>query len=213
MLDGLVLLLLFVLFADLRISAWSAQCYDALEDLPEKKLAILLGTAKYRISGGINRYYQYRLDAAVELFGSGKVDFILVSGDNALREYDEPTTIMRDLMARGVPEERIFLDYAGFRTLDSMVRCKKVFGEADVIVVSQPFHNERALYIAHHIGMSAVGFNAQEVGPHYSLKTRLREKLARAKTLLDIHVLHTAPKFLGEHIEITLDKDTTRVQP
>lgn len=206
--DVTVLIMLLIAVADVRVSTRQAYCYDDVSELPHKKLGVVLGTAKYRVSGGVNNYYQYRLDAAVELFESGKVDFLLVSGDNSLREYDEPTTIKRDLVARGIPANRIFLDYAGFRTLDSMVRCKLVFGENDIIVISQPFHNERALYIAHHHHMKAIGFNAREVGRLYGLKTALREKLARTKTLLDIHVLKTTPKFLGERIHIELPADT-----
>lgn len=209
--DVALLVLLFIALADVRINSREKYCFDDVSELPHKKLGVVLGTAKYRVTGGINSYYKYRLNAAVELFESGKVEFLLVSGDNSLREYDEPTTIKRDLVARGIPANRIFLDYAGFRTLDSMVRCKLVFGETDIIVVSQPFHNKRALYIAHHHHMKAIGFNAAEVGRLYGLKTELREKLARAKTLLDIHVLKTTPKFLGERISIELPADTAAI--
>lgn len=203
-----MMLVVFLLaFSDFRVGAMSVHCFDKLEDLPEKKLAVVLGTAKYRVVGGVNLYYRYRLDAAAKLYHSGKVEFLLVSGDNSVREYDEPTTIKRDLVKLGVPAERIFLDYAGFRTFDSMVRCKEVFGEEDIIVVSQPFHNERAVYIARHKGMEAIGFNARDVDQFYGLKTMLREKLARTKMLLDLHVLATQPKFLGEEIEIKLPEE------
>lgn len=198
--------------ADFRIGARSEYCYDDISSLPDKKLGVVLGTAKYRIAGGINLYYKYRVEAAAALFHSGKVEFLLISGDNAFREYDEPTTFKKDLVKMGVPEERIFLDYAGFRTLDSMVRCKEVFGESDIIVVSQRFHNERAVYIAHHNGMEAVGFNAQDVDHFYGLKTMTREKLARAKTLLDVHVLSTIPRFLGDRIEIEILDSTGDVE-
>jgi len=204
------MLMAILLFADFRVDAQSQYCVDAVEEVPGKKLAVVLGTAKYRVEGGINLYYKYRLEAAVELFNSGKIDFLLISGDNALREYDEPTTMKNDLVEMGIPAKRIFLDYAGFRTLDSMVRCKEVFGETDIIVVSQPFHNERALYIAHHNGMNAIGYNAREVDHLYGLKTRVREKFARAKTLLDVHVLFTDPKFLGERINIELKPDSNQ---
>lgn len=210
--DATLLILLVIGVSDVRVSTRNIYCYDEVSEVPHKKLGVVLGTAKYRVSGGVNNYYQYRLDAAVELFEAGKVDFLLVSGDNSIREYDEPTTMKRDLVARGIPANRIFLDYAGFRTLDSMVRCKLVFGESDIVVISQPFHNERALYIAHHHHMSAVGFNAKEVGRLYGLKTALREKLARTKTMLDIHLLKTRPKFLGERIEIELLPDTSSVK-
>lgn len=197
-------LLLVVLFADMRISAQSRFCYSDLEQIPEKKLAVVLGTSKYRVSGGINNYYRNRIVAAAELFHSNKVEFLLISGDNSLKEYDEPTTMKRDLVKEGVPANRIFLDYAGFRTFDSMVRCKAVFGETDVIVVSQRFHNERALYIASHKGINAIGYNAADVDHFYGFKTMTRERLARIRTLLDVNLLNTKPRFFGEPIEIKL---------
>lgn len=204
MADVMVLLFMLLLLSDVIVGQMSANCFDDVNELPNKKLALVLGTSKYRVGGGVNLYYRYRLDAAAKLYHLRKVDFLLLSGDNSLREYDEPTTMKRDLVKLGVPAERIFLDYAGFRTLDSMVRCKEVFGETDIIVVSQPFHNERAIYIAEHHSMDAVGFNARDVDQFYGLKTMLREKLARTKMLLDLHVLSTGPKFLGDKIDIEL---------
>lgn len=200
--DFIVVVAIFIFLVDARMGALSAFCYDDISLLPQKKVAVVLGTAKYQVRGGINPFYEYRLRAATELVDSGKVEFLLVSGDNSHRAYDEPTTIKNDLIKRGVPSERIFLDYAGFRTFDSMVRCKYVFGEHDIIVVSQRFHNERALYIAHHHHMTAVGYNAQDVEYNYGLKTMVREKFARVKTLLDIHLLNTEPRFLGDEISI-----------
>jgi SanA protein len=199
-----VVLIMVVLFADMRISAQSRFCFNGLDEIPAKKLAVVLGTSKYRVSGGINNYYRNRIAAAAELYHANKVEFLLISGDNSLKEYDEPTTMKRDLVKEGVPAERIFLDYAGFRTFDSMVRCKAVFGETDVIVVSQQFHNERALYIASHKGMNAIGYNAADVDRFYGLKTMTRERLARIRTLLDVNVLNTKPRFFGEPIEIKL---------
>jgi SanA protein len=106
-----------------------------------------------------------------------------------------------DLMAQGIPEERIHLDYAGFRTLDSMVRCKEIFGQNKVTVISQHYHNERAIYIAHKKGIDAIGFNAIDVGGSYGIKNHTREKLARVKMILDL-LLNKQPKYLGEKIKI-----------
>jgi SanA protein len=208
-----IALLMLVLFADMRISAQSRFCFSDIEKLPVKKLALVLGTSKYQVAGGINNYYKNRIEAAAKLYHANKVEFLLISGDNSLKEYDEPTTMKKDLMKLGIPAERIFLDYAGFRTFDSMVRCKVVFGETDVIVVSQKFHNERALYIASPKGMNAVGYNAADVDHFYGLKTMTRERLARIRTLLDVNVLNTKPRFYGDPIEIKLiDKvDSTGV--
>lgn len=211
--DLVLFLVLIVFFSDFRIGAQSEYCFDQLAAVPEKKVAVVLGTAKYQVKGGINPYYEYRLKAAADLVHAGKVEFLLVSGDNARREYDEPTTIKNDLVKAGVPAERIFLDYAGFRTFDSMVRCKNVFGESDIIVVSQQFHNERALYIARHHNMQAVGYNARDVSRLYGFKTMVREKLARTKTMLDIHVLNTLPKFLGDEIKIEFPVEEGGAEP
>ena len=176
--------------------------YDNIEQLPHNKVALLLGTSKYLTRGGnINLYYKYRIEAAVELYQSGKVDYILVSGDNSAIAYNEPVTIKKDLIAKGIPDEKIYLDYAGFRTLDSVVRAKEVFGQDSFTIVSQPFHNKRAVYIAKWKNINAIGYNAQDVSFRYGLKIMIREKFARVKMLLDL-LTGKSPKFLGKKIEI-----------
>lgn len=177
------------------------QIYNSVSDIPHNKVGLLLGTSKYAYSGNINLYYQYRINAAVELFNAGKIDFILVSGDNSTMSYDEPTTFKKDLIARGIPEDKIHLDYAGFRTLDSVVRSKAVFGQEAITIISQQFHNERALFLANRKGIKAVAFNAQDVNSSYGFKTLQREKLARVKMILDL-MQGKKPKFLGDKIEI-----------
>jgi len=106
-----------------------------------------------------------------------------------------------DLIAMGIPASRIELDYAGFRTFDSAVRCKEVFCERSITVISQQFHNERALFIAQNKGIKAVGFNAKDVNRRYGITTNVRERLARTKLMLDI-LFGIGPKFLGDEIPI-----------
>jgi SanA protein len=142
-----------------------------------------------------------RIRAAAELYHAGKIDYILISGDNRYDYYNEPQMMQDDLIELGVPKEKIFLDYAGFRTLDSVVRAKKVFGLKSFTVISQRFHNERALFIAQNHGLHAVGYNAKDVSKNYGFKTNLREKFARVKVVLDL-MTGKEPKFLGEQIEI-----------
>jgi len=178
-----------------------ADLYSSIDEIPKNKVGLVLGTLKVLPNGNINRYYSYRIDAAEQLFKAGKVEFLLVSGDNGREEYDEPTTMKEDLVDRGIPEEKIFIDYAGFRTLDSVVRAKAIFGQEKFTIVSQPFHNERAVFIANRKGLEAVGFNAKKVGRSYGWKVQAREKLARVKVLLDI-ILMKQPKFFGDSIEI-----------
>ena len=98
--------------------------------------------------------------------------------------------------------DRVYCDFAGFRTLDSVVRAKAVFGQTNITVISQEFHNQRAIYIARHNGMDAIGFNARAVDSYNSFRTKLREQFARVKTVLDVNLLRTRPKFLGPRIEL-----------
>lgn len=192
----LVLLLNYKVKNDVKESM-----YDNITETPSKKVGLLLGTAKYVKGGWINLYYTHRITAAVELYKAGKIEYILISGDNGRESYDEPTLMKEDLMAAGIPESAIYLDYAGFRTLDSLVRCKIIFGELDILVISQQFHNERAVYIARAKGMQAIGYNARDVNAKYGFKTRIREYLARTKMFLDLW-FGKEPKFLGEEIQI-----------
>lgn len=178
-----------------------AQMYSDIQTLPHRRVGLLLGTSKYTKRPWINRYYAYRIQAAAALFKAGKIDYILISGDNRHAYYNEPETMQADLMQFGVPKDRIVMDYAGFRTLDSILRCRDVFGEHEVTIISQPFHNARALFIANKKGMRAIAFNAQDVSAGYSFKVMLREKFARVKMLLDL-ILGKEPKFYGPHISI-----------
>ena len=198
----LVLLLIAIIVLDFLVSV-SAQgkTFDSIDELPSNQVGLLLGTSKNVRKGEINLYYQYRIDAAVELFNAGKVTHILVSGDNATLSYNEPVVIQKDLLARGVPEEKIVLDYAGFRTLDSIVRSNQVFGLSRITIITQKFHNERAIYIANRYGIDAIGFNARDVNINYGLKTQIREKLARVRMLIDL-IFGVQPKFLGDLITI-----------
>lgn len=176
--------------------------FDKVEEVPRSKVAVLLGTSSYLTDGSKNLYFEYRMDAATELYESGRVEYILVSGDNRQKSYNEPLAMQRSLLKRGVPENKIVLDYAGFRTFDSMIRAKEVFGQSEFTVVSQRFHNERAVYIARQNDIKAHGYNALDVEVSAGLKTKLREVLARAKMILDLYVLNTEPHFLGEKVLI-----------
>jgi len=197
-----ILSLLSVWISNRQVNAASTGLlYTNVKEIPHNKVGLLLGTGKYLTSGYLNRYYKNRIEAAVTLYKAGKIDFILVSGDNSRKDYDEPTTMKEDLIRNGIPEEKIFLDYAGFRTLDSVVRSKAIFGQQSITVISQAFHNQRALYIAQRKGIEAVGYNAQDVGQKYGKYTRLREKLARVKMMLDL-TFGKRPKFYGDPITI-----------
>ncbi|MFA6401272.1 MAG: ElyC/SanA/YdcF family protein [Salinivirgaceae bacterium] len=175
--------------------------YNTVEEIPHNKVGLLLGTSKYATTGQINLFYQYRIDAAVSLFTQKKIDYILISGDNGLIEYNEPRTIRNDLIKAGIPSESIIMDYAGFRTWDSVIRAKKVFGETKFTIISQQFQNERAIFIGARNQMELIGFNAQDVSKTYGARTMLREKLARINLIFDI-IINKQPKYLGSTIVI-----------
>lgn len=199
---AIVIVLGIVMLCNYTVSS-SAQgkTFANEEQIPENRVGIVLGTSKKLMGGRPNLYYRYRIEATIKLYNAKKIEFVLVSGDNGTQYYNEPETIKKDLIKGGIPSEKIFLDYAGFRTLDSMVRAKEVFGLEKVTVISQKFHNERAIYLAEKKGLRAIGFNAVDVTGNNGLKVHTREYLARVKVFLDL-LFKTEPKFYGEQIEI-----------
>ncbi|STD59060.1 SanA/YdcF family protein [Empedobacter falsenii] len=194
--------LLFTAFANYKIENSTEEFVtDKLEILPKTKVAIVLGTAPNLVSGYQNYYFTYRIEAATELYQSGKVTYFILSGDHGRKNYNEPEAMKQALIKNGVPENVIYLDYAGFRTLDSMIRSKEIFSQNEFIVVSQEFHNQRAVYIARQNGINAYGYSAKDVNKHAGLKTNIREYFARTKVFID-SFFGVQPKFLGEKIEI-----------
>lgn len=164
--------------------------------------ALVLGCTRTLPDGRHNLYFLHRVDAAAKLYHAGIVRHLIVSGDNSREDYDEPTAMKDALVVAGVPADRIHCDYAGFRTLDSVVRAREIFQQERIIIVSQEFHAQRAVYIARHHGIDAIGFAARDVTTQSGLRTRLRENLARVKAVLDLHVLHTTPRFLGDPVPL-----------
>jgi SanA protein len=179
----------------------SNQLYSDVHKIPKNKVGLLLGTAKFRDKARniVNPFYQNRIDAAVALYMAGKIDYIVVSGDNSNLYYNEPLLMRDDLIARGIPARRIYLDNAGYRTLDSILRCRDIFGQNSFTIISQEWHNERALYIANHKNVKAVAFNAAEGDSYWD--ATLRERLARVKMMGDI-VFNKQARYYGDPIEI-----------
>lgn len=198
--------LLLVMFL-LGLSNWAVirdeQATTAhVEDLPAVTACLVLGTSKHLDRDTLNPFYTYRIDAAVRVFNAGKCSRIVVSGDNRKVNYNEPETMKDSLIALGVPEAVIVCDYAGRRTLDSVLRFKQIFGQTSGIVISQEFHNARAIYIGRHHGIALVGFNAQEVRVSHSLKTQVREIFSRARAVADVWLLHSEPAIGGSPIPL-----------
>ncbi|NHF58326.1 DUF218 domain-containing protein [Flavobacteriaceae bacterium TP-CH-4] len=182
-------------------SAAEGKTFSNIDSVPKNRVGIVLGTSSKLTTGSSNPYYTNRINATIQLFTAGKIDFILVSGDNGTKYYNEPDTFKKDLIEGGIPEDKIFLDYAGFRTLDSMVRAKNIFGLDSVTIISQKFHNERAIYLAEKKGLSAIGYNARDISAQQGFKVQFREYFARVKVFLDL-LFNTEPKFYGDMIEI-----------
>ena len=181
----------------------SPRQYSDVSKIPYNIVGLVLGANPLVPSGNMNYYFKYRIDACERLYKADKVSKILVSGDNHSKDYDEPSCMKQALMERGIPESDIILDYAGFRTLDSVVRCKKVFGQERVTIISQGCHNARAIYLAKCSGIDAIGYDAKDIKRTrtYYIYGVGREALARVKMFVDL-VLGKQPKFLGEMIEI-----------
>lgn len=185
--------LISIFLSDSYISSYSKQTFDEIDALEAYEVGLVLGTSKYTRSGHKNLFYAYRLQSALELYHAGKIRRIIVSGDNATQAYNEPRMMYQDLVAGGVAAADIYMDFAGFRTLDSVVRAKKIFNQNRILIISQQFHNERALFIADQHNMEAAAYNAPSVSYSFAPKTYLREKLARCKALIDIYILNKKP--------------------
>lgn len=192
---------LYVLAANLLVSSYGSYTSAALADLPAVHAALVLGTSRKLGDGRENGFYRRRMAAAAALYANGKCRRLVVSGDNRTAGYNEPEDMKADLIALGVPAEAIVCDYAGRRTLDSVVRFKEVFGQESGIVVSQRFHNERAVFLARHRGIELHGYNAEDVDAYNGLRTRLREVGSKAFAVLDV-LFGSQPRFLGERIAI-----------
>lgn len=197
-----IIILAIIIYANWKIPHEARKyIYTHIDSIPDHNVALVLGTSPY-IGSRPNLYFNYRINAGKELYDAGKIDAFVVSGDNKHVSYNEPREMKRALVALGVPDSIINLDFAGFRTLDSVIRMNKVFGQKTYIVISQEFHNERAIFIARHYGIEAFGYNAEDLSLNRSsYKTKIREVFARVKVFIDI-ALGITPKFLGEPIDI-----------
>lgn len=205
---GLILLaaglaaLAVVVYANVT-AVWASRgrIFSDVKQVPATRVGLVFGTTD-RVNGRENLYFRYRIDAAVRVWKERKLETLIVSGDNRSRYYNEPDKMKQALVERGIPADRIVCDFAGLRTLDSVVRAKEIFGADPILFISQRFQNERAIYLAKANGIQAYGFNADDVETHAGLKTKLREVGARVKMWLDVNFLNTRPKHLGEKIEL-----------
>ncbi len=166
-------------------NASKGRVYSNVEEIPHREVGLLLGTNPKGRRGGINMFYNHRIDAAVALYEAGKVDRILISGAKKGIGYDEPQAMREALVARGVPDSILILDGQGFHTIESIVRAKEVYQVDSVTVISQEFHNRRSLYMAKHNGLDAIAFNAANTTIlRWRVIMFLRERASRVKAVL-----------------------------
>lgn len=189
---------LFIIWANIS-ATWAShgRLFEDVSKVPNLSVGLVFGTTD-RVNGKENLYFRYRIEAAAEVWKAGKLDTLIVSGDNRSRFYNEPEKMKQALINLGIPEDRIVCDYAGLRTFDSVVRAKEIFGATSLLVISQRFQNERAIYIARANGIETYGYNARDVTTQAGWKTKIREVGARVKMWLDVRLLGTRPKHLGD---------------
>ena len=172
--------------------------------LPNNPVGLVLGTSSRLTNGQPNSFFDNRMQVAADLFRLGKINHIIVSGDNRTKFYNEPMEMKKALVKLGVPDSVITLDYAGLRTLDSIIRSKEIFGQDHITIITQPFHSYRAIFISHYFNIEAVALVVREPEQEPSLRGYVREFFARTKAILDLYVLKTAPRHLGEKEPIAI---------
>ncbi|MEM6829326.1 MAG: ElyC/SanA/YdcF family protein [Bacteroidota bacterium] len=197
-------LILFILVTNVWVVQSTKSRIHVTNQIPKNEVALVLGTSKRTGDGGRNRFFVERMNAAAVLYHLKSVKHILVSGDNRTKHYNEPRDMLNALGELYIPEEDISMDYAGFRTLDSVVRSKEVFGQESITIVTQQFHCYRSLFIANHFGMDAVAYAADLGISSIGFNLAFREVLARSFAVIDLYVLRRKPKFLGEKIQLEI---------
>jgi SanA protein len=198
---GLILLVITNLWV---ILSTKAQLYYDITSLPENEVALVLGTSNRLSDGTPNPYFRLRMKRAAELYKAGKVKHIIVSGDNSSQYYNEPQKMSDALILLGIPSEAITLDYAGLRTLDSIVRGKKIFGQEKITIITQPFHAYRALFISNYYDMDAIAMATDKLPENISISVQLRELFARPLAVWDLYVIKKEPKHLGEKEQLNI---------
>lgn len=200
---GIIVLLLSNLWV---VKSTNKQIYKDVSKLPSNNVALVLGTSNRLTDGTPNPYFKLRIERAAELYKAGKVKHILVSGDNSSKYYNEPQKMKEALIQKGVDVEDITLDYAGLRTLDSVVRGKLIFGQERFTIITQTFHAHRALFISNYYNIDAVAMATDQLPDDTSASVKVREVFARPLAIWDLYIAKKEPKYLGkkENVNIRL---------
>ena len=208
--SGFIIFALVVLLANRWvINSTDAYIYKDWALMPDAEIGVVLGTSKYMENGQPSPEFRGRIQAAAELYKNGKLKHLIVSGANPDQSYNEPRAMRRELVKLGVPETAITMDFAGFRTLDSIVRAEAVFGLRSFTIVTQRYHSYRAVFIGRKLGLKVVAYIAPATSDGgYGSRNPPREVFARVKAVLDIFLLSTEPKFLGEPEHIKLSPES-----
>lgn len=191
----------FLFFA--ACNAWvimstSGRVYTELKDVPATNVGLVLGTSKRFANGKPNSYFEHRMDAAARLYQKGKVKHLILSGDNRTQYYNEPADMKKALVKRGVPDSVITADNAGLRTLDSVVRSYKTFGQKEITVVTQRFHSYRAVFIGQYHDINTYAYTAETLPFRSSANLLFREFLARPMAVIDLYILKKDPAETGD---------------
>lgn len=199
---GFGLLIVFITATNVIIYAGAKPyIYNDVANVPNTEVALIPGAA-ILISGGLSPIFTDRVNTAIKLYKAKKVTKILVSGDNSTVSHNEVNPVRKYLLAKGVPDEDIFLDHAGFDTYSTMYRARDIFGVTSLIITSQSFHLPRAVFIARQLGMNAYGVSA-DTGRVF-FRNYVREAFANGKAVINL-VLQRKPKYLGDKIPIIGD--------
>jgi len=172
------------------IASTRTQLFYDVNSVPVNDVGLVLGTGKLIEKGRVNQHFVRRIDAAAALYRGGRVKRLILSGDKG---YDEPMEMKRALLQRGVPESALVLDNYGSRTLDSVVRARDVFKCARLTIISERFHDFRALFLSRYFGIDAVAYAPDDLSVRWMVRPTAREYLARVKAVLDLYVLDTKP--------------------
>ena len=195
------------------IQSTRSAIYDSPTAIPARDVGLVLGTSPWSREGRANAHFRGRVESAALLYKRGALRHVLLSGANPSDRYNEPRAMYQALADLGVDKADMTLDFAGFRTLDSVVRAQQVFGLDGLTLVTQRFHAYRAVFIARHLGLDAVAYAAPTIPRRRSRRTEIREILARGKAVLDLFFLDKQPRFLGEREDIELREPPAEDEP